>query len=57
MANVCKDCERRHQGCHAECEDYLAERAVRLKEYDERLDRAKVKNASIALIERRGRKR
>lgn len=24
---VCKDCERRYIGCHAECETYLAERA------------------------------
>lgn len=54
---VCKDCDRRHQGCHAECEDYLAERAVRMKEYEERQKNAKVTGASIALRERRGRKK
>ena len=22
--NCCKDCERRHIGCHATCDDYIA---------------------------------
>ena len=54
---VCKDCDRRHQGCHSECEDYLAERAVRMKEYEARAERAKVTGASIDLRERRGKKK
>ena len=54
---VCKDCERRHQGCHAECEDYLAEREIRLKEYAEREQRVKNTSASIDLAEGRRRKR
>ena len=53
---VCKDCPDRHQGCHAECEDYLAEREIRLKEYAEREQRVKATGASIDLAERRKRR-
>jgi len=27
VIKCCKDCEYRHLGCHAVCEDYLAEKA------------------------------
>ena len=27
VIKCCKDCETRHLGCHAVCEDYLAEKA------------------------------
>lgn len=27
VIKCCKDCESRHLGCHAVCEDYLAEKA------------------------------
>lgn len=54
---VFKDCDRRHQGCHAECEEYLAEREIRLKEYADREQRAKATGASIDLAEGRRRKR
>lgn len=36
---VCKDCERRYIGCHAECETYLTERA----EYDKTAEIVKKK--------------
>lgn len=30
-SQCCKDCQRRHKGCHSDCEDYLAAK----KELDE----------------------
>ena len=50
---VCKDCPDRHQGCHADCEKYLAEREANLKVYAEREKNVKVTSASIDLWEKR----
>ena len=50
---VCKDCPDRHQGCHAECERYLAEHEENLKIYAEREKNVKVTSASIDLCYKR----
>ena len=58
---VCKNCPDRHQGCHAECEDYQAERRKR-DEYNEiRLKKNTVTQAlienTISTMRRGGRKK
>ena len=58
---VCKNCPDRHQGCHAECEDYLAERRKRDEYLAERRKRNTVMNAAIdatiSTMRRGGRKK
>lgn len=51
--NSCYQCERRHQGCHADCPDYLAEREARMKYYQQRNRENAITTASIDARENR----
>lgn len=46
MTAPCKDCDRRHPGCHSECEDYKTFRAEQDKVIEAK---AKARNATPAI--------
>ena len=41
----CKNCEKRHAGCHAGCEEYNAWAAVKRQESKERLNKLELEHA------------
>ena len=56
MITVCKDCPKRHPGCHGECEWYKAERRALDKENIRRRNESAAKDAAASnwCYDRRG---
>ena len=56
MITVCKDCPKRHPGCHGDCEGYKAERKALDKENARRRNESAAKYAAASnwCYDRRG---
>ena len=46
MIFCCKDCEKRHLGCHSDCPDYLADKA-RHDELKAKIDRERALDSGM----------
>lgn len=56
MNNDCKDCTKRHVGCHATCESYAAFR-IKLDMRNEQIKRAKEKHDIVPTAKWKGKRR
>lgn len=47
----CYGCEKRHVGCHVDCEDYIQE-TKQIKEKKEKIKTEKIKEGEIIAVEK-----